>query len=142
MPSTRVRPACDPASLDIELCWLEDREEKAEDLSSMLLVIENDIDCRFGDTGLDVLVGDTEAEKLGGEPGGVNRGVFVWDASRICGMPGLGASVSRSSANEFPISGILLCIEEYLEGGRVVSSSFGVGLAMICGAPAELSSSS
>jgi len=59
----------------------------------MLLVIENDIDCRFGDTGLDVLVGDTEAEKLGGEPGGVNRGVFVWDASRICGMPGLGAAM-------------------------------------------------
>jgi hypothetical protein len=38
-------------------------------------------------------VGDTEAEKLGGEPGGVNRGVFVWDARRICGMPGLGAAM-------------------------------------------------
>lgn len=47
----------------------------------MPLVVENEIECRLGDTGLDVLVGDTDAERLGGEPGGVNRGVLVWDAS-------------------------------------------------------------
>lgn len=77
--------------LDIEPCWLGGREENIEDLSSGIpLEVENDIECRLGDTGLDVLVGDTEAEKLGGEPGGVNRGVLVWDASRIlCDMPGL-----------------------------------------------------
>lgn len=67
---------CDPVSeLDTELCGLE---EKIDDLSSnMPLVVENDIECRLGETGLDVLVGDTEADRLGGDPGGVILGVLV-----------------------------------------------------------------
>ena len=53
-------------------------EENIGDLSSnMPLVVENEMDCRLGDTGLDVLVGDTDADRLGGEPGGVNRGVLA-----------------------------------------------------------------
>lgn len=48
----------------------------------MPLEVENDIACRLGDTGLDVLVGDTDAETLGGDAGGVNRGVLVCDAKR------------------------------------------------------------
>ena len=62
-PSTRVRPVCDPT----------------EDLSSNIpLEVEKEIAWRLGDTGLDdVLVGDTNADILGGEPGGVIRGVLV-----------------------------------------------------------------
>lgn len=49
-------------------------------------------------------MGDTEADKLEGEPGGVTRGVFDWDASRILGnMPGLDAAMitipSKNRAN-------------------------------------------
>lgn len=41
----------------------------------MPLVVAKEIECRCGDTGLDVLVGDTDADRIGGEPGGVIRGV-------------------------------------------------------------------
>ena len=77
-------PVCDPVSeLDTELWWLERIEENIEDRSSNRpLDDENDIECRLGDTGLDVPVGDTDADKIGGEPGGVSRGVLVWDANR------------------------------------------------------------
>lgn len=64
-------PVCDPVP------------EKNEDLSScMPLEVEKEIECRLGDTGLDVLVGDTDADRLGGEPGGVIQGVELWDATR------------------------------------------------------------
>lgn len=51
----------------------------------MPLEVENDIACRLGDTGLDVLVGETDAETIGGDPGGVSRGVLVCDANRSPG---------------------------------------------------------
>ena len=57
-------------------------EEYIEVLSNIPLETENDIECRFGETGLDVLVGDTDAEEIGGEPGGVSRGVLVCEANR------------------------------------------------------------
>lgn len=63
-PRIKFLPDCDPTSLDIELCWLEGTEE-------------NDIECRLGDSGLDVLVGDTDADRLEGETRGVYRGVLV-----------------------------------------------------------------
>lgn len=70
-------------------------EENTEDLSSnMPLVVEKETECRLGDTGLDVLVGDTDADRLGGEPGGVIRGVEPWDAKRrFWGTLGLGAAI-------------------------------------------------
>ena len=81
--SWKNSPVCDPvpaSELDIEP-WVKDIEENIEDLSSyMPLVVAKEIECRCGDTGLDVLVGDTDADKLGGEPGGVIRGVEPWDA--------------------------------------------------------------
>jgi hypothetical protein len=44
--------------------------------------------------GLDVLVGDTDTEKLGGEPGGVSRGVVLWDAMRkLYGTLGLTSAI-------------------------------------------------
>lgn len=59
----------------------------------MPLEVENDNECRLGDTGFDVLVGETDADRLEGEPGGVIRGVAVWDANRRPGeMRGLAAS--------------------------------------------------
>lgn len=77
---------CEPVpELDIEP-WLE---ENIDSLS-----VERDIACRLGDTGLDVLVGDTDAETLGGEPGGVMRGVLVWDAKRrLCDTRDLAAAI-------------------------------------------------
>ena len=63
----------------------------------MPLEVENDIECRLGDVGLDVLVGDTDADRLGGELGGVIRGVLVWDAKRrLCDTRGLGAVIFRT----------------------------------------------
>lgn len=56
----------------------------------MPLVPANDIECLLGDSGRDVTLGDADDDLLGGEPGGVNRGVLVWDAiSRPCAMGGL-----------------------------------------------------
>lgn len=54
-----------------------------EDLSSNIpLEVEKDIAWRLGETGLDdVLVGDPSADLLGGEPGGVMRGVLLSDAN-------------------------------------------------------------
>lgn len=49
----------------------------------MPLEVEKEMECRLGDMGLDVLVGDTDAERLGGEPGGVIRGVVLCDAMSI-----------------------------------------------------------
>jgi hypothetical protein len=55
----------------------------------MPLDVANESECRLGDAGLEV-VGDTNADRLGGEPGGVKRGVLVWDANRRpCDMRGL-----------------------------------------------------
>lgn len=48
----------------------------------MPLEVEKEMECRLGDIGLDVLVGDTDAERLGGEPVGVIRGVVLCDATR------------------------------------------------------------
>lgn len=79
---------------DKEPWGLECIEEYAEDLSSNIpLDPANEIECRLGDTGKDVLVGDTDADRLGGEPEGVSRGVTVWDANRRpCDMRGLDAA--------------------------------------------------
>ena len=61
----------------------------------MPLAVANEIECRLGDAGLDVLVGDTNADRLGGEPGGVNRGVVVWEANnRPCATRGLGTATA------------------------------------------------
>lgn len=60
----------------------------------MPLEVENEMECRLGDMGLDVLVGDTDADRLGGEPGGVSRGVLLWDAiRRLYGTLGLMAEM-------------------------------------------------
>lgn len=70
-------------------------DEYAEFLSNIPLETENDIDWRFGEAGLDVLVGDTDAEEIGGEPGGVSRGVLVCDANRrLCDTRGLEAATA------------------------------------------------
>ncbi len=89
------------SGLDTELWWLECIEENIEDRSSNRpLDDENDIECRLGDTGLDVLVGDTEADKLGGEPGGLSRGVLVWYANnRPCDIRGLKAAKVSKQQN-------------------------------------------
>lgn len=60
----------------------------------MPLEVEKEMECRLGDMGLDVLVGDPDADRLGGEPGGVNRGVLFWDAMRrLYGTLGLMAAM-------------------------------------------------
>lgn len=57
--------------------------------------IEIECLCLLGDNGFGVLDGETEADKLGGEPGGVKRGVLFCDASKkVWGARGLTA-VSR-----------------------------------------------
>lgn len=45
-------------------------------------MVANETECRLGDKGLEVLLGDTDADRLGGEPGGVSRGVLVCDTNR------------------------------------------------------------
>ena len=46
-------------------------------------------------------MGDTEADKLGGDPGGVNRGVLVWDANtKPCEIPGLEATSKLTESNK------------------------------------------
>lgn len=82
-------PVCDAVS------ELEPWPENTEDLSSyMPLELENEMECRLGDMGFD-LVGDTDADRLGGEPGGVRRGVLDWDGKRRpCDTRGLGATKS------------------------------------------------
>lgn len=68
-------------------------EENNEDLS-----VEKEIEWRLGDTGLDLLVGDTDAETLGGEPGGVIRGVLLCDAKRrLCDTLGLPPAILQFS---------------------------------------------
>lgn len=54
-------------------------EIEIEDLlsSSIPLVVENDTEWRRGERGLDVVLGVVEADSVGGEPGGVSRGVVV-----------------------------------------------------------------
>lgn len=60
----------------------------------MPLDVENEIECLLGETGFGVRVGDTDADWIGGEPGGVNLGVLVWDASnKPCAMRGLKAAI-------------------------------------------------
>lgn len=58
-----------------------------EDLSSNIpLEVESEIECRLG---------DTDADRVGGEPGGVSRGVLLWDAKRKpCDMPALEAAIT------------------------------------------------
>lgn len=58
-----------------------------EGLSSNIpLEVESEIECRLG---------DTDADRVGGEPGGVSRGVLVWDAKRKpCDMPALEAAIT------------------------------------------------
>lgn len=66
-----------------------------DDVSEPDSALENETECLLGDTGLDVLVGDTDADRLGGEPGGVIRGVLVWDAKRRpCDTRGLVAATT------------------------------------------------
>lgn len=65
---------------------LEFADEKAEDLSSdTLLVVEKDTECLLGETGIEVLCGDPDADRFGGDPGGVSRGVLVFDSNRLGG---------------------------------------------------------
>lgn len=84
MPLTQKEnsPDCDPESKpDTELYWLELAEENIEDLSSKPLEVENETECLLGETGFEVRVGDADADWMGGEAGGVYRGVLVWEAS-------------------------------------------------------------
>lgn len=76
---------CDPGS-EIEI----------EDLvsSNMPLVVANDTEWRRGERGLDVVFGVPEADKIGGEPGGVSRGVVVCDTNgKLADKLGLGATI-------------------------------------------------
>lgn len=55
-------------------------EIEIEDLLSSnipLVVVENDTEWRRGERGLDVVLGVVDADSVGGEPGGVSRGVVV-----------------------------------------------------------------
>lgn len=74
-------------------------EENIEDLSSKMPLadgIEIECLCLLGDNDFGVLDGETEADKLGGEPGGVKRGVLFCDASKkLCGARGGLTAVSR-----------------------------------------------
>lgn len=48
------------------------------------------MDCRLGDTALETLEGDTDSDKLSGDPRGVSRGVLVCELNiRPCDIPGL-----------------------------------------------------
>jgi len=78
-------PVCEPGS-EIEI----------EDLvsSNMPLVVANDTEWRRGEIGLEVVFGVPEADKIGGEPGGVSRGVVVCDTNgRLADKLGLGATI-------------------------------------------------
>lgn len=57
--------------------------EPVEENIEEVLSIWRETAWRLGDAGLDVLDGDTDAETIGGEPGGLMRGVVVWDANKI-----------------------------------------------------------
>lgn len=71
----------------------------------MPLTVENEIECLLGDNGLGDREGDADAERLGGEPGGVRRGVLVCDANNRPGdIRGLEVSDSASSECEYPPS--------------------------------------
>ena len=64
----------------------------------MPLVVAKDIEYRLGDGPLDVLVGVAEADLIGGEPGGVRRGVLVCDANNRPGdIRGLEAVTNRKT---------------------------------------------
>lgn len=77
---------------DIELYGLEFADENTEG--------ETEIECLLGETGLDVLVGDADADRMGGDPGGVSRGVLVWDANnRLRDMRGLEAGKITDKKN-------------------------------------------
>lgn len=43
------------------------------------------MECLHGETGFGVLVGDADADRVGGDPGGVSRGVVVCDANKRLG---------------------------------------------------------
>lgn len=59
------------------------------------------MECLLGETGFGVLVGEADAERVGGDPGGVSRGVVVWDANkRLGGMRGLEAD-NRKKKNTY-----------------------------------------
>ena len=56
-------------------------------------MVDNEIECLLGDKGFGVRVGETDADRLRGETGGVSRGVLVWDANSNPGdMRGLDAA--------------------------------------------------
>lgn len=57
--------------------------EPVEENIEEVLSIWRETAWRLGDADLDVLDGDTDAETIGGEPGGLMRGVVVWDANKI-----------------------------------------------------------
>lgn len=47
----------------------------------MLLRSPKYIECVLGETGLDIFYGVPDADRLGGDPGGVSCGVLVCDAN-------------------------------------------------------------
>ena len=51
----------------------------------MLLGGPKDIECILGETGLDVFYGVRDADRLGGDLGGVSRGMLVCDANNRVG---------------------------------------------------------
>lgn len=64
-------------------------EKTEEDLSSNARVDVTEMECLLGESGFGVRVGDADADRDGGDPGGVSRGVLVWDASkRLADMRG------------------------------------------------------
>lgn len=83
---------------DIDPYGLELAEEKTEDVLSIppLAADVTAIECLLGETGLGVLVGDADADRVGGDPGGVSRGVLVWDANkRLDDIRGLEAGINK-----------------------------------------------
>ena len=75
--------------------WDPGSEIEIEDLlsSNMPLVVEKDTEWRRGEMGLEVVLGVLEADNAGGEPGGVSRGVAVWDTNgKLFDKLGLGAA--------------------------------------------------
>lgn len=71
----------------------------------MALAVENETEWRRGERGLEAVLGVVEADKVGGEPGGVSRGVVVWDIiGRLFDTLGLGTAITIPKKQLSPYS--------------------------------------
>ncbi|KAI3699783.1 hypothetical protein L2E82_44314 [Cichorium intybus] len=98
---------------DMELYGLEVVDEKREYRSSdMLLMVEKEIKC--------LLVGDPDADKLGGDPGGVNRGVLLWDTNNTPGeMCVLEDDKRKEEETKCKFPNLPLAMENFYVGHRL-----------------------